>query len=118
MQRESQRLWYQQNRAAVLASRAKLRDTPEGAERERARVRQAHRKRRGAPDAPDETREGACYICGSYEQILMWDHNHKTTLARGWLCRCCNSGLGMFKDSSYLLEKAIEYLRLSEVFDG
>ena len=39
------------------------------------------------------------------------DHDHATNEFRGWLCNNCNSGLGMFKDSVYLLDQAIRYLK-------
>ena len=38
------------------------------------------------------------------------DHDHETGKVRGILCRSCNQGLGFFKDSTGLLEKAIRYL--------
>ena len=33
-----------------------------------------------------------CAICGDRSEHL--DHDHKTGLVRGWLCRCCNIGEG------------------------
>ena len=38
------------------------------------------------------------------------DHDHKTDKVRGVLCNSCNAGLGMFKDSALILNKAIKYL--------
>ena len=38
------------------------------------------------------------------------DHNHKTNKIRGLLCPTCNSGLGMFQDSTSVLYRAAEYL--------
>ena len=38
------------------------------------------------------------------------DHCHTSGLIRGLLCRQCNSGLGMFKDSKPNLRRASEYL--------
>jgi CRISPR/Cas system-associated protein Cas10 (large subunit of type III CRISPR-Cas system) len=54
-----------------------------------------------------------CKICG--EQLIKGrqchlDHNHRTGKVRGILCRTCNLGVGMFKDSPGLLKKAIIYL--------
>lgn len=50
-----------------------------------------------------------CDICG--EKATCIDHDHLTGVVRGGLCFFCNSGLGMFKDNTALLEKAIQYLK-------
>ena len=42
---------------------------------------------------------------------LAIDHNHITGEIRGLLCINCNGGLGNFKDSIKLLDKAIIYLK-------
>lgn len=39
------------------------------------------------------------------------DHDHFTDLVRGLLCDGCNLGLGSFRDSIDVLERAIEYLK-------
>lgn len=61
---------------------------------------------------------GCCAICstplerpayGSLKTHL--DHDHTTSLVRGFLCIRCNQGLGRFLDDPTLLEIAIEYLR-------
>lgn len=68
-----------------------------------------------------------CEICGISKQNnkknLSRDHCHKSNLFRGMLCNRCNSGLGLFLDSTDLLEKAISYLnsfnkRKTPPFDG
>jgi hypothetical protein len=62
---------------------------------------------------------GVCAICqqpeisrgrGGKIRPLAVDHNHKTNKNRGLLCHTCNSALGLFKDNTDLLEKAIKYL--------
>lgn len=56
-----------------------------------------------------------CGICGGKDSIsLSIDHNHKTGKVRGLLCNNCNNGLGRFKDSTSLLNKAIDYLNKNE----
>ncbi len=54
-----------------------------------------------------------CGVCGGnnfYKQGPNVDHDHDTNRVRGILCNQCNVGLGSFKDSIVLLQKAIEYL--------
>jgi hypothetical protein len=54
-----------------------------------------------------------CAICGSTHRLCV-DHNHKAARRRGSLCFNCNVGLGAFKDSLELLEKATMYLKKYE----
>lgn len=63
---------------------------------------------------------GGCAICGTAvtgvrekgrrERRLSVDHNHSTGAVRGLLCHHCNFGIGHFKDSPELLQKAMAYL--------
>lgn len=54
---------------------------------------------------------GKCGICGVVPQkTLCVDHNHSTGEIRGLLCHDCNMALGKFKDSEFLLLRAIKYL--------
>ena len=70
-----------------------------------------------------ETREdfvdiqnGLCAICAiNIREDPHLDHDHETGKIRGALCQRCNTGLGMFRDSCYILDKAIEYLRFNMV---
>jgi len=68
-----------------------------------------------------DNQEGCCTICGS--QILLYaigkekvntchvDHNHVTGEVRSLLCAECNTGLGKFRDSPELLQKAATYIK-------
>lgn len=38
------------------------------------------------------------------------DHDHATGMLRGMLCRNCNTGIGLLRDSPEVLRKAIDYL--------
>ena len=56
---------------------------------------------------------GKCAICGTTapgKQGWMLDHCHGTNAVRGVLCCNCNWGLGHFKDSIKVLDKARRYL--------
>lgn len=56
-----------------------------------------------------------CGICGNAfgngSRDRQVDHCHKTGRIREILCINCNSGIGRFKDSPELLQKAIDYLK-------
>lgn len=60
-----------------------------------------------------------CGICGSegflmnperHKARLVVDHCHISGKVRGLLCHNCNRALGLFKDSTKNLEKALNYL--------
>lgn len=66
-----------------------------------------------------DKQEYKCAICENYlGGRITIDHNHSCCegryscgkCVRGILCGTCNTGLGMFKDSSVILSSAIEYL--------
>lgn len=66
-----------------------------------------------------EAQRGVCSIRLSPETLLTrWktprplvvDHCHTTGKVRGLLCVSCNLGIGNFKDSTELLQNAINYL--------
>lgn len=57
-----------------------------------------------------EAQGSICAICGSDSGTFGVDHCHNTGAVRGILCRQCNAGLGMFRDSPDRLRRAIEYL--------
>lgn len=55
----------------------------------------------------------SCKICQIKEPMgYNWhvDHCHSTGIVRGILCQTCNQVLGMMKDDTNLLQKAINYL--------
>lgn len=57
---------------------------------------------------------GYCAICNTHVSLckkdLALDHCHTTGKVRAFLCDQCNTGLGMFKDNTDTLFKAIDYL--------
>ena len=58
--------------------------------------------------------KGCCAICdrhqSNFKMSLSVDHCHSTGKVRGLLCHACNLTLGMVKDSTFVLKKAISYL--------
>jgi hypothetical protein len=65
----------------------------------------------------DRASKGICDICKNVD-VICHDHCHVTGLWRGGLCRKCNSGLGMFKDSIKNLMSAIDYLKFHGTHAG
>jgi hypothetical protein len=54
---------------------------------------------------PEDSR---CQSCNEIAKLHA-DHDHVTGKFRGWLCQCCNLGLGAFKDSVEKMRLAIAY---------
>lgn len=50
-----------------------------------------------------------CEICSETDSLHL-DHCHNSGVARGILCANCNRGLGLFKDDTDRLQRAIDYL--------
>lgn len=50
-----------------------------------------------------------CQVCPS--RGVVPDHDHTTGLLRGFLCPCCNTAIGLMKDSPDLLRRAARYLK-------
>jgi hypothetical protein len=58
--------------------------------------------------------ENSCAICKTTfesRSTTFVDHCHKTNKVRGLLCSKCNFGIGLFKDDTEILSRAIEYLK-------
>lgn len=57
---------------------------------------------------------GRCAICGDPEKDdwdLAVDHDHRTGVVRGLLCRRCNVGIGLLRDDAGVLASAADYVR-------
>lgn len=54
--------------------------------------------------------EGRCAICGTAEEKLVVDHNHKTGKVRELLCHLCNAMIGCARENLGILANAITYL--------
>lgn len=129
---ERGRAYYQKNKKRLRAAASLWRDKNRDRIREQQRI--AYRKNR--PKRLDDVKTralkvlyglsrkdfarmmlssmGLCEICRRPEPThggrLCVDHDHKTGKARGLLCRACNTGLGMFRDSKNVLVLATGYL--------
>lgn len=57
-----------------------------------------------------------CGICGN-TKLLYLDHCHKTGKIRGILCRSCNIGIGMFRENSEIILKAIDYISRTDRYE-
>jgi hypothetical protein len=55
-----------------------------------------------------DNQNGLCAICMKNDELVI-DHNHETGAVRGLLCKKCNFGLGLFKNSDNILF-AMKYL--------
>ena len=62
-----------------------------------------------ATQYPDD---GACEICGVEppNHGLHLDHDHETGAFRGWLCRSCNTAVGLAGDDPARLRAMADYL--------
>lgn len=54
---------------------------------------------------------GGCAVCRKETEKLVVDHDHKTGLTRGLLCRNCNVMLGNAFDDPKILKRGIAYLK-------
>ena len=57
------------------------------------------------------SQNGLCAICKINADILHIDHNHSTGKIRALLCNNCNRGIGHLKESTEILNAAIDYIR-------
>lgn len=53
---------------------------------------------------------GSCNVCATAPAEVI-DHDHTTGAVRGFLCKKCNTGIGMLGDDLTGVENAVRYLR-------
>lgn len=100
------------------------------ARRERKRQReQSHRRRvksqyglaEGQYEILYQWQDGKCFICrratGASRRLSV-DHDHKSGLVRGLLCRPCNSLLGHGRDDPEFFRRVIKYLAFPPAFEA
>ena len=59
------------------------------------------------------SQDNKCAICSTTNFKACIDHDHRTGIVRGILCRSCNIGLGFMKDDIDHLKSAIKYLEVN-----
>ena len=57
-----------------------------------------------------------CPICQNtiirqFKNDVVLDHSHKDGKIRGWICRQCNSSIGMLDEDINILQRAIKWLK-------
>lgn len=63
-------------------------------------------------EAMVEDQGGKCAICGVTPKTrLCVDHCHATGIVRGLLCRSCNTAIGLLREDTKVMGKAIQYVR-------
>lgn len=130
IRRSAEKAYYKKNRNKVLAYKkawnaAHAEQTRAAAKayslKDRPRYLSQRRKyhlaeRKLTPEKYEELlfqQQGLCAICArppKKGKRLAVDHDHLTDTNRGLLCDRCNMGLGLFRDSMEILEKAKHYL--------
>lgn len=60
------------------------------------------------------TQDDACAICHTTEDVRHVDHCHDTGKVRGVLCSNCNTALGLLKDDTAAMRRAIGYVTHAE----
>jgi hypothetical protein len=102
------------------ASRARYEKTEKGVKARSRKERNTLLKKYGLTvgqfDKLSKEQNGVCAICKEENSLhgkLYVDHEHLTGEVRGLLCVRCNTGIGMFLDSTERLQSAIKYLTRS-----
>lgn len=75
------------------------------------RLRNRHIKMFGKP------KDKPCRVCDR-KVPLVFDHCHKTSLFRGWICKDCNAAIGKVGDDLRGVERAYTYLIEFEAAKG
>ncbi|WP_345543478.1 endonuclease VII domain-containing protein [Microbacterium jejuense] len=117
--REYRRAYYERNKERLQAQQRERgrRNYAAQPQAYRARSRKARLKTYGlTPEsyaAMLESQGGKCKLCGLADDRMPVDHSHETGEVRGILCTSCNTGLGLFREDTALMLRAIEYLTRS-----
>ena len=110
--------WRESNKDRYLAYQAEYRQRPD----RKAAGRAGHLKRKFgiSPEQYEEmlkAQRGGCAICGRVPEAgktFHVDHDHDTGAVRGLLCQPCNHALGLFQESSLVVDRARTYLQAAD----
>jgi hypothetical protein len=64
--------------------------------------------------------DGLCECCGGYvpnKSNWQWDHCPANKVFRGWICKKCNTGIGLIGDSLESVMKVVSYLERAKLND-
>lgn len=109
----SGRLYYQKNKDRVKERSRQWRARNPELARSRAKAKHLSRTYGLTLDAFAALlrgQGGRCAVCRALDGDWVVDHDHKTGVVRGVLCRQCNLGLGAFADNPDSLLSAAKYL--------
>jgi len=120
--REHQKQWSEENREKVSQYNIAYMSDYKNTETYKQHKHKQRMKRYNLTDAQFnamwEKQGGCCAICqiklqprGRSKHSAAIDHNHKTSVVRGILCRGCNHGIGSLGDSPSILIAAAKYLK-------
>ena len=78
-----------------------------------AKVKREYEKRHPRPPIGKQFHCPVCdkTIIRQFQNDVVLDHSHETEKIRGWICRQCNSSIGMMNDKVSILERAIKWLQ-------
>jgi len=96
----------QQRERELQKEEARARKQAARAERETRKGIDVFRKPPSAPRPKPEL----CERPGCTHKATVVDHCHRTGAFRGWLCKACNTGLGMLGDTIEDVEQLRQYL--------
>lgn len=114
LQRERSHRWRLNNPDSYLRSLDRAKNWRErNPEKARISKERCEFKKLGIPEAYLKPAKN-CQICGKIKEDngseLAFDHCHKMNVFRGWLCRTCNTGIGILGDDFDSVYRAAQYL--------
>jgi hypothetical protein len=114
--KERKQSYYVENREVIQDNHREWRRQNQDTDRER-KWRQKYGISRDDYYFLLDNQNGVCGICHEAPngKALCVDHDHSTGKVRGLLCNRCNRCLGLLKDDSKILRRAIDYLESRKV---